>query len=62
MQRVSLFAGLALLLAACAAADHPESDCRKPPPSGETDACAYYPGYGWGHVPVYHGSAPGGTF
>jgi hypothetical protein len=60
MLRVSLVAGLVLLLAACGAT-HPESVCNTPPAPGETAACAYYPGYGWGHVPIYHGSAPGTT-
>jgi hypothetical protein len=63
MLKACLFAGLALLLAACAGAgDHPESVCDTPPPPGETAACAYYPGYGWAHVPIYHGSAPGTSF
>lgn len=62
MLRAVLFAGLTLLLAACAAGDRPESVCNTPPAPGETGACAFYPGYGWAHVPVYHGSAPGTTF
>jgi hypothetical protein len=61
MLKVGLLVGLMLLLAACAN-NRPESSCNAPPQSGETGACAYYPGYGWAHVPIYHGSAPGTTF
>lgn len=49
--------GLALSLAACAGGPsvHTEAACKNTPPQyGETARCAYYPGYGWAHVPVYH--------
>lgn len=59
MLRVGILSALTLLLVACSGAERPESVCNTPPAPGETDACAYYPGWGWGHVPIYHGSAPG---
>jgi len=57
MKTTGHLVGLAFLLAACAASIGftNESSCSETPPkSGETQACAYYPGYGWAHVPVYH--------
>jgi hypothetical protein len=57
MKTIGYLLGLAMLLAACSASmGYPEeSSCSgTPPKSGETQACAYYPGYGWAHVPVYH--------
>jgi len=64
MIRIGFLLGLALLLSACVGspATRTEAACNAPPQSGETWACAYYSGYGWAHVPIYHGSAPGTNY
>jgi hypothetical protein len=57
MKKIGYLVGLLLALGACTRTQgYPtESDCYSAPPNtGETGNCAYYPGYGWGHVPVYH--------
>lgn len=58
MLRIMSVVFIASLLAACADT-HPDSTCAAPAPFGETSDCVYYPGFGWAHPPVYHGSAPG---
>lgn len=57
MKKIGCLVGLLLTLGACARTpgNPTESNCYGTPPNtGETGVCAYYPGYGWGHMPNYH--------